>query len=81
MPTIHRTIPAAGEGTNVGLASFGCRLRVFVDDFPMDEWFDLDHIDPQRVAAMEVYFGRNLPVRYLNVPCGVVLVWLKRRQS
>jgi len=81
VPSIHRSVPAAGEGTNVGLASFGdCRLRVFVDDFLMDDWFDLDHIDPQRVAALEVYYGgaTQLPVGY-QVGCAVVLVWLKRR--
>jgi hypothetical protein len=81
VPSIHRTIPAAGEGSDVGLATFGdCRLKIFVDDFPMDAWFDLDHIDPRRVAALEVYYGgaTQLPAGY-QVGCGVVLVWLKRR--
>ena len=42
----------------------------------MDNWFDLDGIDPRRVAAM-VYQGPFLPSRYIR-ECGVILVWLKR---
>jgi hypothetical protein len=103
IPSIIRPIPAAGEGSNGRLSVIGagtdkdtgevlenrCPLKIFVDDFPMDDWFDLDHVDPRRVAALEVYFtGRrelvnNLPPAYRGLLtqgyCGVVLVWLKRR--
>ena len=77
IPAIHRTVPRAMEGTNIGLvAGRGCRLSVFVDDFEMDPWFDLDHIDPRRVEALEVYHGSSMPSRYIR-HCGVILVWLK----
>jgi len=89
IPSIHRTIPAAGEGSMVRLSGFGgCRLWIYVDDFPMDDWFDLDQIDPRRVAALEVYHRQldatlptnvGLPPRYVVTGCGVILVWLKRR--
>lgn len=102
VPSIHWTIPLAGEGPNGRPAAIGafvdfetgevspsCPLKVYVDDFPMDDWFDLDHIDPQHVAALEVYhtgrreFVNTLPAAYQDVRregyCGVVLVWLKRR--
>lgn len=79
VPGIRLTAPGALRGTNVGLiGSRGCRLKVFVDDFAMEDWFDLDGIDPRQVAAMEVYQGDFLPSRYIR-ECGVILVWLKRR--
>jgi hypothetical protein len=81
IPAVRRRVPAAGEGTNISLiAGRGCRLAIFVDDFRMDPWFDLDHIDPRRVEALEVYHGTPMPSRYLR-ECGVILVWLKRRST
>jgi hypothetical protein len=81
IPAVRRRVPAAGEGTNISLiAGRGCRLAVYVDDFRMDPWFDLDQIDPRRVEALEVYHGTPMPGRYLR-ECGVVLVWLKRRST
>ena len=102
VPSIQWTIPLAGEGSNGRPATIGafvdfetgevissCPLKIFVDDFPMDDWFDLDHIDPQHVAALEVYHtGRRtlvstLPPAYQDLVlegyCGVVLVWLQRQ--
>jgi len=78
LPAIMPTVPRAGEGTNTRYQAFRCRLAVYVDNFQMDPWFDLDHIDPLRVAALEVYHGSTLPFRYAQ-HCGVILVWLKRR--
>jgi hypothetical protein len=78
LPAVMPAIPRAGEGTNMRYEAFRCRLAVYVDNFQMDPWFDLDHIDPVRVAAMEVYHGNTMPFRYAQ-HCGVILVWLKRR--
>jgi hypothetical protein len=81
IPAVRRRVPAAGEGTNISLiAGRGCRLAIYVDDFKMDPWFDLDHIEPRRVEALEVYHGTPMPSRYLR-ECGVILVWLKRRST
>jgi hypothetical protein len=52
-------------------SEIGLELRV-------GSWFDLESIDPDRVEAMEVFYGSLMPGRYLN-QCGVILVWLKRR--
>jgi hypothetical protein len=60
----------------------GCVLRLFVDGFQMDD-FDIDHIDPRNIQALEIWHGNEaeMPVEYgsLHIPkqCGVILVWLK----
>ena len=53
-----------------------CKLRVFVDDVGMDDWFSLDQLDPLKVEALEVYHGSGKPGEFFWY-CGVVLVWLK----
>lgn len=78
VPAIMRAIPRAGEGTVTRFEAFRCRLSIYIDGFPMDSWLDLDHIDPARVAALEVFHGRTMPFRYVD-HCGVILIWLKRR--
>jgi hypothetical protein len=55
-----------------------CRLSLYMDDVLMDV-FDLDHLDPGTIQAMEVYHGgpSEIPVEYGWKHCGVILVWLK----
>lgn len=56
----------------------GCRLSLYIDDVLM-EGFDLDHLDPGSIQALEVYHGgpAEMPVEYGWKHCGVILVWLK----
>jgi hypothetical protein len=77
LPGVMRALPITGE-TNISYEHFRCRLALYVDNFRMDSWFDLESIDPDRVEAMEVFYGSLMPGRYMN-QCGVILVWLKRR--
>jgi len=55
-----------------------CRMSVFVDDFHMPD-FNIDHLDPRHIEAMEVYHGAaGMPLKYQMVNrCGVVLIWLR----
>ena len=55
-----------------------CRMTVLVDDVRMPNWFDVDMIAPDRVEALEVYYGKGstMPIEYIAY-CGVILVWLK----
>jgi len=67
-------------GTKALIGRRGCQLDVFIDDVHI-EGFDLDHLDPLKIQALEVYHGyaSEMPVEYgpLLGHCGVVLVWLK----
>ncbi len=62
LPGVMRTIPIGG-GTTVSYEHFRCRLALYVDNFRMELWFDLESIDPDRVEAMEVFYGRLMPAR------------------
>lgn len=56
-----------------------CKLAIYVNDFLMDEFFDLDMIEPRRVEALEVYHGRPIPIEYeIQGRCGVILIWMMR---
>ncbi|MFC1660395.1 carboxypeptidase-like regulatory domain-containing protein [Gemmatimonadota bacterium] len=71
------TVPGVRSLGNEGM--YGrrrCKLSVFVDDFQMEDWFDLDMIEPRNVEALEVYHGVGKPGEFFW-HCGVVLVWLK----
>ena len=54
----------------------GCKLTIFVDDVEMDDYFDLDHLDPRNIEALEVFHGDGKPGEFFWY-CGVILVWLK----
>jgi hypothetical protein len=71
------TVPGIRSRGSDGMYGRGqCRLSVFVDDFEMEDWFDLDMIDPRNVEALEVFHGIGKPGEFFW-HCGVVLVWLK----
>ncbi len=55
----------------------GCRLSLYIDDVLMND-FDLDHLEPRNIQALEVWHGNRaeMPVEYLS-HCGVILVWLR----
>lgn len=56
----------------------GCRLSLFIDNMLM-EGFDLDHLEPRNIQALEVWHGNKaeMPFEYALDHCGVILVWLK----
>lgn len=54
----------------------GCKVTIFVDDVEMDDFFDLDYLDPRNIEALEVYHGDGKPGEFFWY-CGVILVWLK----
>jgi hypothetical protein len=64
------------EGATVAIPAL--EVRRFTD---RRGWFDLDHLDPLKIQALEVYHGyaSEMPVEYgpMRGHCGVVLVWLK----
>ena len=76
LPGVMRTMPIGGAPYN-SYERFRCRFALYVDSFRMEPWFDLESIDPDRVEAMEVFYGSLMPARYMN-HCGVILVWLER---
>lgn len=76
---VLETLPGINQAGLNGYVSRGrCRMTVFVDDFIMDPWYDLDMIRPDRVEGMEVFYGRRstMPIEFMDY-CGVILIWLK----
>ena len=63
------------DGTPYLTGRRDCELRVYLDDFPMDDW-DFDSIPPDWLEGMEVYQGLFVPPRYYP-DCGVLLLWTK----
>ena len=63
------------DGTPYLTGRQNCELRVYLDDFPMDDW-DFDSIPPDWLEGMEVYQGLFVPPRYYP-DCGVLLLWTK----
>lgn len=54
----------------------GCKLTIFVDDVEMDDFFQLDYLDPRNIEALEVFHGDGKPGEFFWY-CGVILVWLR----
>jgi len=73
---VRRGRTRAGEKAIFGRRQ--CRLKLYVDDVLMDG-FDLDHLEPRNIQALEVWHGNDaeMPVEYGWKHCGVILVWLK----
>ena len=67
-------------GQKALIGRLGCRMKLFIDDVRLDD-FDLDHLEPRNIQALEVWHGRasEMPVEYgpMRGLCGVILVWLK----
>jgi hypothetical protein len=78
VPGIRATRNRNGQRVLMGRGR--CRLRLYLDDVLMED-FDLAHLDPDLIEAMEVYHGGGdkIPIEYGMKPfhCGVILVWLK----
>lgn len=72
---LRRGRTRAGEKAIFGRR--GCKLSLCIDDVLMDD-FDIDHLEPRNIQALEAYFGGDseMPVEYTQ-HCGVILVWLK----
>jgi hypothetical protein len=71
---VRRGLSRAGKKILIGRR--GCRLRLYIDDVLMDG-FNLDHLEPRNIQALEVWHGNKAekPGEYRH--CGVILAWLK----
>ena len=69
------TIRQRLDGTPYLTGRRDCELRIYLDDFPMDDW-DFDTISPDWLEGMEVYQGMFVPPQYFP-DCGVLLLWTK----
>ncbi len=63
-----------------------CVLRPYLDGVPMFDDWDVDQVRPQDIEGLEIYQRSGAPIEYRNLidpdgtyPCGVVLVWTRRR--
>ncbi len=72
----RRGVNIRATGTPVQDMGGACRIPVYVDGVPtFDD--ELDRINPESVAALEVYHGVGTPIEY-DFGCGVVLIWTIR---
>jgi len=67
------SVRQGADGAPIVMGRRGCQLRVYLDDFLMEEW-DFDSIPPEWLEGMEVYQGMLVPPRYYP-DCGVLLLW------
>lgn len=65
-------------------ATARCYVQVIVDDIvryrsaPSEQLFNIDTIDPSRIAAAEYYTASQTPAQFNrggNAPCGTLMIW------
>ena len=52
-------------------------FAIYIDNFLMEPWFDVENVDLSRIEAVEVFYGPSMPLRFQLNHCGVVLIWMR----
>jgi hypothetical protein len=73
----------ASRGT-ISFKQLACPVQIIIDDIVQNSsngapTFDIDTIDPNRVAAVEFYTVANRPAQFNRggAPCGTLVIWTR----